>query len=49
MRDFVLDIALPTIAYFVSVAFFISVVIFAAAIAVEVVSDPVEVAWSDLQ
>lgn len=44
MRDFIIDIALPTIGYFVGVFLCIGSIVFAAAIATNLIDDPVEMA-----
>jgi uncharacterized membrane protein YczE len=49
MRDFILDIAVPTVAYFISVALCIGIVIFGAGVAIDLISNPTEMAWEDAQ
>jgi uncharacterized membrane protein YczE len=49
MRDFILDIAVPTVAYFISVVICVGVIIFAIGLAVDLISNPNGTAWEDAQ
>lgn len=49
MREFLTDIALPTLGYLFVVVFCIGVVIFEAGVSIDLISNPVEMAWEDAQ
>jgi hypothetical protein len=47
MRDFMLDVAVPTVGYFVAVALCIGLVCFTAGVGIELISNPIGVVWED--
>jgi len=47
MRAFIIETAVPVVGYFVAVALCIGLVIFTSAVAIDLVSNPVD--WSDAQ
>lgn len=49
MRDFIIEIFIPTVAYFVGIALCIGVVLFTFAIVNDLVSSPIEFAQEDAQ
>lgn len=49
MRDFILDIAVPTVLYFISVVVCVGAIIIATSMAVDLISNPAEMAWEDAQ